>query len=106
MAGGSNSRIGDNARSVSAPPALALAAGAAQGFEGFQNARQALFPRAFALEAGLQRVKALRGGGGGQQVGQGADLLGQRGGPGLGAGGAGWTGCGALRAGFKCQIGL
>ena len=47
-----------------------------QRFQRFQNARQAFFPRAFAFEAGFQCGQWHGGGGGRQNLGYGADLLG------------------------------
>ena len=71
----------------SPPPARPLAPGAAEGFQGVEDAGQAFFPGAFALEAGLDGRQGQRGRAGGEQLGDGAHLLGQSGGPGLGRGG-------------------
>jgi hypothetical protein len=54
----------------------------AQGFQRFQNAGQALFPRAFAFEAGFYGGQAQGGACAGQQQSCGADLGEQGVGPG------------------------
>ena len=84
----------------SPPPPRPLAPRTAQGFEGFEDAGQALFPGAAAFEAGFQGGQGQRAGGGGQHLGDGADLFGQGGGPGLdGGAGGGSSGGGASSVG-------
>lgn len=65
------------------PPPPGFPAGAAQGFEGEQEGRQGFFPGATAFEGGFDGRQRQRAAVGGQQVGNGAHLLGQAGGPGL-----------------------
>ena len=60
-----------------------IAPGTAQSLQGFQNAGQAFFPGAFAFEAGFYFAQVQGSGCAGQQLGCGADLQGQGGGPGL-----------------------
>ena len=56
---------------------------AAQGFEGLQEGGQALLPGATAFEVGFQRGQRERRRAAGQGFGDGADLLGEGGGPGV-----------------------
>ncbi len=56
----------------SPPPARPLAPGAAEGLQGVEDAGQAFFPGAFALEAGLDGRQGQRGRAGGEPLGSGS----------------------------------
>ena len=81
---------------ASPPPRIPLAPGAAQGFEGVEDAGQAFFPGAFAFEGGLNSGQGQGGRAGSEQLGDGAHLLGQGGRPRLG----GFGGCGGAAGGL------
>ena len=72
---------------ISAPPthlfARRLTPRPAQRFKRVENPGQALFPRATAFETGFDRGLRQGGGGAGQHLGNGADLVGKRAWPGL-----------------------